>query len=70
MTTSSNPDARVRVTCGNGRVYEADHAIVTVSLGVLKKKILPRKSFFKFGLPEEKIKVRLDSLRKHYIHYA
>ena len=32
-----NQGDKVNVTCANGQTYEADHVVVTVSLGVLKK---------------------------------
>jgi spermine oxidase len=32
------PETTVRVTCSDGSVIDADHVIVTTSLGVLKEK--------------------------------
>jgi monoamine oxidase len=52
------PEAKVIVECSDGSSYTADHAIVTVSLGVLKEKA---QSLFSPALPPQKlntIKVR------------
>ncbi|XP_062862700.1 spermine oxidase-like [Trichomycterus rosablanca] len=44
-------DYPVRVICENGQIFEADHVIVTVSLGVLKR----AKTMFKPALPKPKL---------------
>jgi len=59
INTESNP---TMVKCKNGDQFEADHVIVTVSLGVLKRRcleenLLPNESsLFIPPLPEEKLK--------------
>jgi hypothetical protein len=53
-----SPEAKVVVECSDGTVYTPDHAIVTVSLGVLKEKA---QCLFCPALPPQKlnaIKVR------------
>ncbi|XP_062862572.1 spermine oxidase-like [Trichomycterus rosablanca] len=42
----------VRVICENGQIFEADHVIVTVSLGVLKQQV---KTMFEPALPKPKL---------------
>ena len=44
-------DGPVVVTCSDGSVYHADHVIITVSLGVLKKWTLTTNSVFSPPLP-------------------
>jgi Monoamine oxidase len=48
------PEAKVMVECSDGSSYTADHAIVTVSLGVLKDKA---QSLFSPALPPQKLNV-------------
>ena len=47
--SSSRP---VKILCGNGKTFDADHVIVTVSLGVLKEK---HSTLFRPSLPSDKI---------------
>ena len=42
----------VKILCGNGRTFDADHLIVTVSLGILKEK---HSTLFRPSLPSDKI---------------
>ena len=42
----------VKILCGNGRTFDADHVIVTVSLGILKEK---HSTLFRPSLPTDKI---------------
>lgn len=42
----------VKILCGNGRTFDVDHVIVTVSLGVLKEK---HSTLFRPSLPTDKI---------------
>jgi len=57
INTESNP---TMVKCRNGDQFEADHVIVTVSLGVLKRRCLnllsDESSLFEPPLPAEKLK--------------
>ena len=58
-TTTSELDSSksrhpVKILCSNGKSFEADHVILTVSLGVLKEKYL---SLFSPPLPTDKINV-------------
>jgi spermine oxidase len=46
------PGDKVSVECSDGSSYTADHVIVTVSLGVLKKKA---HSMFHPALPRQKL---------------
>jgi monoamine oxidase len=46
------PGNKVTVECSDGSSYTADHAIVTVSLGVLKEKA---RSMFYPALPPQKL---------------
>ena len=42
----------VKILCGNGKTFDADHVILTVSLGILKEK---HSSMFSPSLPSDKI---------------
>lgn len=50
--SSRDKEAPVKITTATGETLEADHVIVTVSLGVLKDK---HKTLFKPALPDDKI---------------
>ena len=42
----------VKILCGNGKTFDADHVIITVSLGILKEK---HSTLFRPSLPTDKI---------------
>lgn len=60
---SGNSD-KIKVTTENGKTYEADYVIVTVSLGVLKNE----KDLFNPPLPEKKINaIQVNSAISHLV---
>lgn len=65
-----NEEKQVEVKCSDGSVYQADHVIVTVSLGVLKYSY---DTLFSPQLPAEKITViqdlGFDAIGKVYLHF-
>ncbi|EFJ14046.1 hypothetical protein SELMODRAFT_121066 [Selaginella moellendorffii] len=58
--TSASSGYPVQLHCEDGSTFEADHVIVTVSLGVLKAKALEEQQLFQPRLPDWK----LDSIEK------
>lgn len=68
---SPNGDEATRVHCEDGSLYDADHVIVTVSLGVLKSRL---SDMFSPILPEENVRavegLSFGTVNKIYIEFS
>ena len=61
-------DPKVRVTCSDGSIYTADQVLLTVSLGVLKKKA---ETMFVPALPGPKLNaISVSYLVRHWVVFG